>query len=174
MKYIKIFELYNNRYVGNSLSENFIYEHIKILKELIKILKKYLSSNKNIENNGYKFAIKFFTLIHNFLILQIGFDDYLQNKDDINVTLIPHLKNTHFLKLKTKYKAFDIVYSMFEKMYDPSHLTRNMVERFDRIEIIKEYLKNKPYIYNKLLNINKTLEEIEDFKIKKIAKNYNL
>ena len=126
-------------------------QNIDELKRYIKILKGEFKNGRN-----YDFAIRYFTIIHNFIIIEQGFiDDYILKKDQINLNLkLKHSKN------------YSDIYDEFLELYDPSHKIRNNVENFDRNwEIIKNYLKTKTDIYTKLLNttLHQSKKDVEMF-----------
>jgi hypothetical protein len=126
--------------------ENNIYEHIRILEKYIRIINK--------ESEEEKFASQYFTIIHNFLILEIGFDRYIPDEYVLNKTL-PYVEKN----VKTSEDVFDI----FDEMYSTNSIIRCRVEKFDTIDIVKEYLKDKSYIYEYLLDQEKTVSNIELF-----------
>ena len=161
MKYIKLYErvlrvsdTYDMRLKGDSAQYN-----MNKLKEYIKILKNESKNGKNCD-----FAIKYFIILYNFILIEQGFiDDYILRKDQINL----HLRTEKFTKC-------DEVLDKFAELYDPNSIVRNNLENFSRNdEIIKEYLKTKPNIYNRLLREN--LQQIKvDVEMFITSKKYNL
>lgn len=147
MKHLKLFELYEKP----NLVENHIYDHLKLLKKYISIV-----NNENVD------IIKnYFIIVYNFLILEIGFDkylpDYTPGYGDLRI-------NNKLLCLRDANSYRDVC-KEFLKIYEPVTLTRNAVEKFTENEIIKEYIKDKPYIFNTLLDIEETLDDIKYFLI---------
>lgn len=126
---------------------NNVYDNLKILRNYIDIVNNYTEDEEF-------FTIQYFTIIYNFLILEIGFREYIPIKNAINGKL---------LYIDKEAKTFEDVFEIFDRMYSPDGVIRNCVEKFDTIDIVKNYLKDKPYIYKNLIDIEKTLENIELF-----------
>lgn len=144
MRHIKLYEKIRN-------GHDDIQYNLDMLKSYIKILKNEIKNGRNCE-----FAIKYFIILYNFIIIEQGFiDDYILKRDQINLNL----------KLKKLTKCDDIL-DKFAELYDPNSIVRNNLEKFDtHWEIIKEYLKIKPNLYIKLLktNLQQTKNEVEMF-----------
>ena len=126
---------------------NNVYDNLKILRNYIDIVNNYTEDEEF-------FTIQSVTIIYNFLILEIGFREYIPIKNAINGKL---------LYIDKEAKTFEDVFEIFDRMYSPDGVIRNCVEKFDTIDIVKNYLKDKPYIYKNLIDIEKTLENIELF-----------
>ena len=136
MKYIKLFE--------SDLSDFSLY--LKILKKYIKILR---TGNAN----QYDFAKKFFIILYNFLIIERGFHEYVFGNNSIH----------KYLYLEDLDKIEDI-FAKFERLYDPiNSMVRYNVDRLSDVEIIKQYLIDKPEVFNRLIDYNRTLKDIEMF-----------
>lgn len=146
MKHLEIFELYK--------LDNDVYKNLELLKDYINIVNK-----RNYDNANNLIILNYFKIIYNFLILEIGFVEYF-----------PYNLNK-LLKIK-KVNTFNKVYKEFLKLYEPDTKVRNIIEKISDVEIIREYLKDKPNYYNTLIdNVNEELQNIKMFIIKR---KYNL
>lgn len=128
-----------------------------VLSKLKKI-RKYLRILKNSDNPN-DHAIKYFIILHNFLILEVKFQDEVNmSKKQINKYLdLPEITSE------------DEILKLFLELYDTYSKVRFAVETFDSIEEIRVYLKNNRDIYNKLLPLKslRTMKENLDKIIKK-------
>ena len=141
MKFIKHFESYN------TLDKN-----LSILKSYITIINKYKVYTD--------FAKKFFIILHNFLIIEELFKkEVITSGKELN-------KHLDLEKLDSANDVFEI----FKKLYDVNHIIRNNIENFTRIDVIKQFVQDKSYLYTKLFS----KKDIERLKDEIAAKKYNL
>jgi len=107
--------------------KDFVYEkNLKILKHYIKILK--TESNTDI----ISIPIKFFIILHNYLVLEKMF------QEELKVGCGSIMLN-EFLHIEW-YNNSKEIYETFEKLYDPNHIIRNNMEKFNEIPIISDFL----------------------------------
>jgi hypothetical protein len=105
------------------------------------LLRSYINILKNSDKN-YQLAISYFTILHNFLIIERMFyeDVKLANKE-IN----------KYLQLE-KLDSEEEVYNKFLELYDnEKSIIRINVETLDNIEPIDLYLKANSKVYTELL-----------------------
>ena len=160
MKYLHYFE-----YILIPTKNSFE-DKLRVLRKYVKILKKVKGDRFQ---QNINLAERFFIILHNYLILEKGFYKELKenNWEELN----------KYVNLIEQHGDVDdedrfAIYNKFLELYDPgSSYLRANIEKFTENDIIKKYIDKKPYIFEKLLNVNKTLEDIEQFKI--ISK-YNL
>jgi len=110
------------------------------IDDKLSILKSYIHILKN-SKEDYDLAISYFTVLHNFLIVERGFfeDIKLHNKE-IN----------KYLKLEKLNNEKD-VYNKFLELYDTNNIIRNNVETIDNIDSVGEYLSRRPEFFRELL-----------------------
>jgi len=146
MKYLKFFE-------ENTPDDFDYFKNLTILKNYVRTL----IYERNHESDNI--SISFLKQLHNYLIIEKKCFDEVQSANlEINKYL-----NLKYLSLEKD------IYDVFVKLYDPEHIIRNNMENFDRLEIIKEILKNEE-VFTKLLtedDVDRMIWEIE-------AKKYNL
>lgn len=86
----------------------------------------------------YEIPVSYFTIMHNFLILEEMFKDKIPS--DKKLIGILDLK-----KLSTK----EDIYKKFMELYDPESGLRNRFEKFNEIDILIDY-KNVDIIFKKV------------------------
>jgi hypothetical protein len=99
----------------------------------------------NSSGDNYNIPKTYFTIIHNFLILE----DYF-----FNDVVIAEKEINKYLNL-VELNSVEEVYRKFLELYDTTSIIRYHIETFDSIQIINEYLTKNPEIFTKLININK-------------------
>lgn len=105
------------------------------------LLKSYISILKN-SDKDYDLAISYFTVLHNFLIIERMFyeDVKLANKEINKYLQLEKLSNE------------EEIYGKFLELYDnEKSIIRTNVETFDNIERINLYLKANTKVYTELL-----------------------
>lgn len=115
-----------------------IKQNQKRLREYIKKLK---DNNELGDNPNYDIFLSYFRLIHNFLHLEEKYQDLVKlNGKEINKYLnLPKLNN------------IKDIHDKFYELYNEYSNVRFGIETMDSINEIREYLKNHPEIYNKIL-----------------------
>ena len=143
MKYIKTYE-----------SKDFELKYnLKMLKSYVYILNK--------SKKDYSFAIAYFNILYNLLIIEHIFSSEVKSYK-LNMWLED--------KLKIEYNDEEI-YEIFEELYDVNSVIRNNVENFNRnSEFIRNLLATTPSLWKKRL----TKQEIEILKMKNDVDKYNL
>lgn len=122
----------------NSISENNNWYDID---PKLKTLKSYIHILNNNRNNSL-LAKTYFTILHNFLIIErMFYDDVKLAGKEIN-------KHLNLEKLNNERD----VYQKFLELYDTNSHIRFAIETFDSIESIRQYLNNNPEVYKNLLN----------------------
>ena len=139
MKYIKLYEDF----------DNILVDKLRKLRKYVQVLKK-----EKEDKDAVNLAEKFFIILHNYLILECGFSKELKIVGWKEINNCLNLDN-----------SADI-YEKFLKLYDPNSLVRYNIEKFTENDIIKNYIENKPYIFERLLDMNETLKDIDLFIIR--------
>jgi len=139
------------KFVDESYKHYDIDDKLKTLKAYINILKNdndYIENVDLVDDDKLKpkstpinFAINYFIILHNFLIIERMFFDIvkLSNKE-IN----------KYLNLEKISNTSDIL-NKFSELYDNHGKIRFAIETFDSIEEIKNFLNDNQYVYNKLM-----------------------
>ena len=107
----------------------------------LELLKSYINIINNDTNGDAQLAINYFTVLHNFLIIErMFYNDVVASKKEINKYLILNRCN-----------SIEDVNNLFNELYDVNSKVRNNVETFDNIESIRIYLSTRPEIFKKLM-----------------------
>jgi hypothetical protein len=110
------------------------------IDEKLSILRNYIYILKN-SKKDYNLPITYFTVLHNFLIVErMFFDDVKLNKKEIN----KHLKLENLRNIKDVYKKF-------LELYNTDSVIRINVETIDTINSIKKYISIRPELYSNLI-----------------------
>lgn len=131
------------QFLNENKSVNFVVNQ-KRLREYIKILKENYELGF-VENDGgnvnlFDLYIKYFIIIHNFLLLENQFFDIVKlNNKEIN-------RHLNLPKLET----LDEVINKFKELYDTNSKVRFGVETFDSIEEIRLLLPQLKDFFNKI------------------------
>lgn len=109
-----------------------------LLKSYIKIIKNSISTD-NIQNKDI--MIKYFIIIHNFLIIEKMFTQEI---------ILARKELNKYLYLE-KLNNIEDINKKFLELYNPHHNVRFSVETFDSIEPIRIWLNEHRSVYNTLL-----------------------
>ena len=116
------------------------YELYNIDKKLY-LLKSYIKLLQNSEDSNKDTMIRYFTILHNWLIIEtMFFDRVKQCNKELN----------KYLELD-KFDNVEDVEKKFYELYDYKGNVRFAVETFSSIEEIRVYLNEHPSVYEKLI-----------------------
>jgi len=130
-----------------------------VLGDKLRLLRKYVEILKKSKVKDTLFAERFFIILYNYLIIEHGFFEELkENSKGINLYLS--------LDLERKTWSLRDINAVFLELYNSEYSrVRYNLEKFNENEIIKEYFEDKPYIFERLLDVDDTLNDIKYFKI---------